>query len=203
VTWAAVLAGPHPLLGGQRENNVVQALQLTFARQGAAALSFDYSLGDEVADESTWLASVSRFWEQGSAPAEDRWVEDADGAMAVLGGLGTAPTVLVGYSFGCWVVAQTTSLAHSRAVVLIAPNPRQHCFRRLEGFPIHRLVVHPDQDLACPTERLVAWFDGLRGPKTRLRFPAGEHFFRGCESDLASAVVCFLQRSRIIPGSSA
>jgi alpha/beta superfamily hydrolase len=39
---AVVLAGPHPLLGGNMHNNVVRALGDGLARLGAATLRFNY-----------------------------------------------------------------------------------------------------------------------------------------------------------------
>jgi alpha/beta superfamily hydrolase len=39
---AVVLAGPHPLLGGSRHNNVIRALGDGLARRGLATLRFDY-----------------------------------------------------------------------------------------------------------------------------------------------------------------
>lgn len=192
--FGAIVAGPHPFLGGGMRNNVVGALLTSLAGDGAAALAFNYGgVGESEGGPADWPAVMSAFWKDGTFPEEHDWAEDCGAAIAKLREWCALPPVLVGYSFGCWTIVRNLASANARAVVLISPNPTRHGFEPLSQYPVPLLVVHSDNDFTCSAPDMATWFDSLREPKARTEIAAGEHFFRGRESDVARIVLEFLR----------
>lgn len=190
--WCLLICGPHPLLGGNESNNVVAALRRTVARAAGVALSFEYGPSRRgVAGARPWADMMSEFWRDQRIPEETDWASDGQSAFEFLCGCCVAPIVVAGYSFGCWVAAQLAGREGACGAVFISPNPTVHDFAalRTSDLPLH--VIHSDNDFACGNAATVAWFDGVRPPKSRLVMPAAEHFFRGQEEELACAVVSF------------
>src|SRR5262249_26643618 len=92
---AVVIAGPHPLLGGTRDNNAVRALGDGLAARGFVALRFDYH------DDGRDVASLATFWRTSRAPEEPAWGDDLRAAVDFLRASVPAglPLALAGYSF--------------------------------------------------------------------------------------------------------
>lgn len=192
--WSVLIAGPHPFLGGDLKNNVVGALSRNLATAGAVTLAFNYGgIGGRGDDGLTdWSAAISAFWKEGRIAEEADWIHDTAAAIVALRGWCDRPLVLVGYSFGCWAISRNVGDRAARAVVLLSPNPGKHAFDGLDRCDAPLLVLHTDNDFACGVDEVVAWFDGLREPKTRRLLSAGEHFFRGSERAPVEAILEFL-----------
>lgn len=203
-TWCCLIAGPHPMLGGDMTNNVVRALVESFALAGAAALSFNYGgVGRSEGGPADWPAAISTFWRDARIPEEDRWRHDTGAAVRHLRtqcpGL---PLVLTGYSFGCWTAARQAPHADCTATILISPNPLRHDFTVLARTVMPLLILHSDHEIDCDSDELVAWFDGLRQPAQRVMIPAGEHFFRGREDRVVRAALDMLRDGGVAPERS-
>lgn len=194
VAGGVLIAGPHPLMGGNVSNNVVRTLRETLAALGLAVLSFDYRAPDALGQPGRdWATATSEFWRNGRCREELAWVADARRATEFIAdGCGALQIALIGYSFGCWVVAQLAAERGATAFVLISPNPGKHDFAALAHSEAPLLVIQSDNDSTCPAEAGAAWFDNLRQPKTRHVWSDGEHFFRGMEATLAESVGEFL-----------
>jgi uncharacterized protein len=198
---SALIAGPHPFLGGDRRNNVVRSLSEALSSQGAVALSFDYGgVGASEGGPSDWPAVMSTFWKDGTFKEEGDWADDAGSALASLRTWSDLPRVLVGYSFGCWTVTKNLSKSCAEAIVLISPNPEKHSFDELATCRVPLLLIHNDNDFTCSVSDMTAWFDSIRQPKTRVQLPASEHFFRGHEKELTNVVVEFLSQHGVLGG---
>lgn len=198
--FSALIAGPHPLLGGDMRNNVVAALLRGLAQDGAVALSFNYGgVGNSEGGPADWPAVTSEFWSSGTIAEEADWADDAASAAKALYGWTQSAPVAVGYSFGCWVVDRLLREIPARAIVLISPNPKQHVFENLADCVAPLLVIHSDNDFTCTAPELVAWYDALREPKARIQVRAGEHFFRGCEDTVVSRLLDYLRGADILP----
>jgi len=226
---SALIAGPHPFLGGDMGNNVVSSLLKSLASQGAVTLAFDYGgVGRSEGGPTDWPSVISTFWREGTFKEEDDWADDAGSAIGSLrqwcnlvdgsfvegnfadgnfvdGNLvegnfveGDLPLVLLGYSFGCWAVVRNLPGSCVKAIVLISPNPKQHTFEQLCDCPVPLLLIHSDNDFTCSVSEMVAWFDTIREPKTRVTISAGEHFFRGHEEQVSDAVVKFLRHHSVL-----
>jgi uncharacterized protein len=198
---SVLIAGPHPFLGGDMHNNVVSTLLDALASQGAVALAFNYAgVGASEGGPEHWPTAMSAFWKRGSFPQERDWADDAGTAMKALQEWFSGSVVLIGYSFGCWAIMNHLRTSQTKAVVLISPNPSQHSFSSLSDCSARLLLIHSDVDFTCSLSETIAWVDSVREPKTRVQLSAGEHFFRGHESELSETVLGFLMRENIISG---
>ncbi len=192
-TCSVLIAGPHPFLGGDIRNNVVATLSKSLASQGAVVLTFNYGgVGRSEGGPTDWPAVMSEFWKHGTFKEEQGWAEDTDSAIFALRQWCASPPVLVGYSFGCWTIVNCLRKEKFQSIVLISPNHKQHTFTPLCICSAPLLLIHSDNDFTCSECETKAWFDSVREPKTRIQLPAGEHFFRGHEAEVASTVAKFL-----------
>jgi alpha/beta superfamily hydrolase len=196
VVGMVVLAGPHPLLGGNMGNNVVRGLGDGLARRGLAALRFNYrGVGGSVGAAGDPAAELAAFWRTSHTPDEPRYQEDLAAACAFLrAAVGRdLPLALVGYSFGCTLLPGAVAPDDTTtALVLVAPTVGTHDYAGFEAVRNPKLVVAPEGDFAADPEQLVRWFDGLPGPKRLVRAWLDSHFFRGHEEWLVDTVGAFL-----------
>jgi alpha/beta superfamily hydrolase len=193
---AAVLAGPHPLLGGNMHNNVVRGLGDGLARHGLVTLRFNYrGVGGSDGPPADPAEHLARFWETSRAPDEIEYRSDLAGAVAFLRSVvgRELPLTLIGYSFGCtllpWAVADAGAAA---ALVLVAPTVGTHDYGTFAAVESPRLVIAPQGDFAADAGQLARWFAALPAPKRLLRPRLDSHFFRGHEDWLVAAVATFL-----------
>lgn len=194
---AVLLIGAHPLLGGNMSNNVVTALRAQLAAHGAAALSFEYGAPSGASPES-WASMLSLFWHTHHVDQEPRWRDHAHWAAQFLQQVTPAPLVLVGYSFGCWVVASLAPAFHPAALVFISPNPVDHDLSSVAAVTVPMLVVTSDDDFSCTPGQLRQWLETLSGGHALHSFTGAEHFFRGREHELGDRVAEFLRSNRLI-----
>jgi alpha/beta superfamily hydrolase len=191
----AVLAGPHPLLGGTLHNNVVRALGDSLAGHGLATLRFNYrGVGLSEGPPLNQPGHLAEFWQHSRLPEEEVFRHDLSGAVAFLCSLGDpfSPLALVGYSFGCTLLPWAVPAERPVALVLIAPVAGRHDLDALIGLAGPKLVIAPQGDFAADGERLVDWFGRLRGPKRLLQPCWDGHFFRRHEEELVDLVADFL-----------
>jgi alpha/beta superfamily hydrolase len=183
---AAVIAGPHPLMGGSMRNNVVRALGDGLAARGTVTLRFDYR------DGGNDPARLAAFWKTSRTDTEAEWAHDLRAAVAFLGSAVTArlPRALIGYSFGCTLLAGAA--APDDALVLIAPTVCQHDFSAFETLANPKLVIAPIDDFAADGEQMVRWLDWVSHPKSVVRPRRDGHFFRGHEDWLVETIAAFL-----------
>jgi alpha/beta superfamily hydrolase len=192
---AAVIAGPHPLLGGTMENNVVRGLGDGLARQGIAALRFDYrGVGASEGPATDVAARLAEFWQTSRVDDEAGYAEDFAAAVEFLrSAVGTKlrPT-LIGYSFGCSLLATVPGASAETPLVLVAPTVGTHSYTSLAAATAPKLVVAPECDFATDDAALLDWFGRLPAPKELLRPKLDGHFFRGHEAWLAATVAGFI-----------
>ncbi len=192
---AAVIAGPHPLLGGTMENNVVRGLGDGLARRGVVTLRFDYrgagASEGPVADAATRLA---QFWECSRVADEAEYQEDVTDAASFLrrAVAPVRPVALVGYSFGCSLLAGAAGVDATTPLVLVAPTVGTHAYESFAASLAPKLVIAPEDDFAASAERVREWFGYVAEPKRLLRPRLDGHFFRGHEDWLAEVVSDFL-----------
>ena len=189
----AILFGPHPLLGGDMDNNVVRALAVALADAGSPALRFDYrGVGcSEALDPGRPRYEVwSEVEERGDLGAV---LADADEALRRASRL-FEPELLVGYSFGaCVALRFADERGLDLPLVLVCPPLAHFDFDPLATREAASVLVFAAQDgfdPPPPAGELAARF-----PRSAVRVLAGtDHFFRGHE-ELLSRTVLELRRS--------
>lgn len=166
----AVIAHPHPLFGGTRDNKVVQTLarallELGFAcwRPNFRGVGGSEGVHDEGRGETEdLLAVVAAARGHSSAPADAR-----------------APLVLAGFSFGGFVQTRVASRLRAGGntaarLVLVAP-----AVTRFAAEPVAEdtVLVHGEQDDVVPLAAALDWARPQSLPIVVL--PGAGHFFHG------------------------
>lgn len=191
-----VLAGSHPLLGGNMHNNVVSGLGDGLAERGWVALRFNYrGVGRSQGPAVDVARHLAEFWETSHVAGEMDLQSDVQGAAdflrPVIGPV--KPLVLIGYSFGCALLPFVRLSEPPTGLVLIAPPLVKHDYSGFVTAKSPLLVIVAENDFTTEPERLREWFDSLRAEKKLVQAPLDDHFFRGQESWLVETVAAFLQ----------
>ena len=192
----AVLAGSHPLLGGNMHNNVVRGLGNGLAERGLATLRFNYrGIGRSQGPPVDVARHMAEFWETSHVAGEmDLW-QDVQGAAHFLSPiLGSGnPLVLIGYSFGCTLLPSVRLPEPPAALVLIAPPLSKHDYSEFTTVESPLLVIVSEDDFTSEPQQLLEWFDRLPPEKELIQASLDNHFFRGHEPWLVDTVSAFLQ----------
>jgi alpha/beta superfamily hydrolase len=164
----AVICHPHPLYGGDMDNDVVVAIADTLAASGLAVLRFNFG----------GVGGSGGRYDDGRAEVDD--AEAALDALRVRVPPDT-PLTVVGYSFGAWVALRVrTPVAR---VVAIAP-PLELLAQDAATTTAPVVYVAGTGDDFCPADRLATL-----APPDAVRTVAGaDHFFVGRTRELAAAV---------------
>lgn len=187
----AVIAHPHPLMGGTMDNKVVHTLVRAFVLAGWRAVRFNFR----------GVGQSESSWDEGRGETVDM--------MAVLGhfqadpALRGLPVALAGFSFGGYVAAQVyTRLAQAAAnqpaiqvpaqLVLISPAVSRF---EVPQVPAHTLVVEGEQDDVVPLSSILDWARPQAVPVTVI--PGTGHFYHGQLTRLREVVLRHLQAASV------
>ncbi len=188
----ALVAHPHPLYGGTRDNKVVQTLaralvqagylcwRPNFRGVGASAGAHDAGRGET--DDLLWLARQLR-----TDPA--------------LSGTPDAPLVLAGFSFGSFVqtrVASRLAAAGTPAQRMILVGPATSRFE-VDTVPADTLVIHGEVDDVVPLSSVFDWARPQGLPVVVI--PGTDHFFHRRLPVLKRLVLGFLAAPAGIDGA--
>ncbi len=175
---AVVVTHPHPLYGGDMENDVVTAIAAAYQQAGCTTLRFNFR-------------GVGRSEGRYSEGVGEQ--EDVCAAVAVLRERGYAQVELSGYSFGTWVNALCagTRLPGIR-MTMVAPPAAFMDFGEVAHLPgLEAVVTGSRDDIAPPDmlQRLTAHWN----PEARLEILAGaDHFFFGYREALIARLAGLL-----------
>ncbi len=172
-----VVCHPHPLFGGNMDNNVVLAVALGLAEQGFATLRFNFrGVGNSEGEHS-------------KGKLEFQEVLGALGLIRAWAGVDGRRVGLAGYSFGASVVLGNAGLhKKARAFALISPP-----LRALESTPLKKakhptLVISGDRDKLIESDQLYSVMDSFSHPPTCHIVPGVDHYWFGHESRLMPQV---------------
>jgi len=156
----ALIAHPHPLMGGTKDNKVVTTLARALYALGHVTLRPNFrgvgaSAGahDEGRGESNDLDTVARY-------ARKRY--------------GTLPLTCAGFSFGSFVQARAAPRIKPDRLILIAPAVTRFA---TDTVPAGTLVIHGEHDDVVPLQAVLDWARPQELPVVVV--PGGEHFFHG------------------------
>ncbi len=156
----ALIAHPHPLMGGTNENKVVQTLAKTFFALGYAALRPNFrgvgqsaGVHDKGIGETEDLLTVVRY-------AQEKF--------------GELPVTLAGFSFGSYVQTRVVRQIDAERLVLVAPAVSR--FETGE-VPAETLVIHGEVDDVVPLTSVFEWVRPQNLPVVVV--PGSGHFFHG------------------------
>jgi alpha/beta superfamily hydrolase len=177
-----VICHPHPLYGGDMENNVVRALAAAFTAAGFAVLRFNFR----------GVGGSTGHYEEGIGEQED--VRAALGWLAAQPGMDVERLFLAGYSFGARVtlaVASTDPRVHG--FIAVAPSTRHGDWPSLASSCGPKIFFCGDHDFHASPEALADLIQDLAEPKRLVVLPHTDHFFVDHEGMLAQSAVKLLQ----------
>jgi alpha/beta superfamily hydrolase len=156
----ALIAHPHPLMGGTKDNKVVTTLARAFHALGCATLRPNFR----------GVGASAGVHDQGIAETDDL-VAVAHYAKKRFGDL---PLTCAGFSFGSYVQTRVVERVEANQLVLVAPAVSRF---KTGAVPAGTLVIHGEVDDVVP---LAAVFDWARPQNLPIVVvPGGEHFFHG------------------------
>jgi alpha/beta superfamily hydrolase len=156
----AVIAHPHPLMGGTKDNKVVTTLARTLYALGCVALRPNFrgvggtaGVHDEGRGETDDLVAVAHY-------AQQRY--------------GNLPLTCAGFSFGGFVQTRAARQLEPARLILVAPAVNRF---KTETVPAGTLVIHGEVDDVVPLAAVLNWARPQDLPVVVV--PGGEHFFHG------------------------
>jgi alpha/beta superfamily hydrolase len=167
--WAAaVLLHPHPGMGGNRFNAVVDILFRALPDEGVRAARFDFASSDETAS--------------------------ARQAVEVIDTMRTRPLILVGYSYGASIAARVTHEALA-GWFLIAP-PLRSAGAPIAGDPRPKALAVPQFDQFSPPDDVrrhtAGWIN------TTVEVVSGaDHFMAGGTRAVVSQLLAWLRSGAV------
>jgi alpha/beta superfamily hydrolase len=173
----AVIAHPHPLMGGTMDNKVVHTLVRAFVLAGWRAVRFNFR----------GVGQSEGSWDEGRGETEDMLTVLAHHQTdPVVRGL---PVAVAGFSFGGFVAAQAcdrlTQAGQAPAqVVLVSPAVSRFA---VPAVPAQTLVVEGEQDDVVPLADVLAWARPQSLPVTVV--PGTGHFYHGQLARLREVVL--------------
>lgn len=177
-----VMCHPHPLMGGNMDNNVVTAVTFGLAAAGIASLRFNFrgvgsSQGEHAKGEKEYAETLAAMDFLGALP-------DVDDDRIGLGG----------YSFSTRVIC-----AHRRlykkpsAIALVAPSLEAITDSPLQSDRTPRLIITGDRDRLANSDGVDEQLARFNPPADYRVIAGADHFWVGQESEMADSVVRFFQ----------
>ena len=193
--FAVVISCPHPLLGGNMENNVIKGLGNGLASKGMLTLRFDYrGVGKSEGPSIDLAKHLAEFWETSHVPDELNYWQDLQASVNFLKDIDpTLPIALVGYSFGCSLLPLVQAGNRISCYVLIAPTLKNHDYFSYRSVHEPILVIASNYDFFTSQKDIENWIQSLSGPRYLLTKDCDNHFFRGHENWVIDKAFGFIQ----------
>ena len=175
-----VVCHPHPLVGGNMDNNVVLSLCSALATAGFVTLRFNFrGVGNSEGEHSKGVL-------------EQHEVLGALELLKAWPGVDGRRLGLAGYSFGSSVILSNSAL-HKKASAFALISPP---LAALEGTELKKnkqpaLVVAGDRDKLVQSERLAEVLETFSRPPVCQIVSGSDHYWFGYEDQLAPRVVDF------------
>ena len=164
-----VICHPHSLMGGSMYNNVVEALQKTFAAENYSTLRFNFR----------GVGGSTGVYEEGVGE-----MKDILAGCDYLKKLGLTKLFFAGYSFGAWVGSKIIEESKNPFVASICVSPPINYF----NFNWHNLnnkinlFICGDCDHFCSLDVLIKIAQKINSPVEIIR--GADHFYMGKEKEL-------------------
>lgn len=184
----AVLCHPHPLYGGNMENNVVLAAQRALAACGWGTLRFNFrgvggSGGQpgQPENDARDLIAVSELLRSEGFRSQD-----------------SGPLDLAAYSYGAWVALEAIRLGLlPDSLLLFSPPLDFMSFDKLKLPTRPALITLGNQDEFCSVESLRKWLTSQSAASDAVLeiFPYCDHFYWDFGKELSSKIKAFLKKN--------
>ena len=176
----AIVTHPHPLYGGNMQNNVVSAVSSAYQKSGITTLRFNFrgvgrsqgSYGDGIGEQADVRAAVG-------------WLQS----------LGIQHIELAGYSFGAWVnaLAANDGLKVDR-MIMVSPPVAFIEFKDIADISSLKLIVTGSRDDIAPASMVEKSYPTWNAAAEFEVINGADHFYGGYESQLEAVLMDFLSR---------
>lgn len=175
-----VVCHPHPLYGGNMQNNVVMAICQGLLSHSVAAFRFNFR-------------GAGRSGGVYGGGITER--EDVKAALAFVHArpeINTEKIGLTGYSFGA-MVALPAALQEGavRLLALISPPLADSAWEQLKGYLKPKLLIVGSADAFVPTREFQQHAQDMPEPKQSFVVSGADHFWWGYEGEVAQKVAQF------------
>ncbi len=165
-----LITHPHPLYGGDMDNNVVWTAARAFQARNLATLRFNFR----------GVGESSGTYGEGRGE-----IEDLAAALEFLKSRTPGPCCVAGYSFGAYVATQALlNGLEVQGAVLISPPVAFMPMPFLPRTPRLALIIAGDRDEICPLTALQQLLAQAPAPVDLVVIPGADHFFLGREEEL-------------------
>ena len=176
-----VITHPHPLYGGDMDNNVVATVSRAYQKTGATTLRFNFrGVGNSQGNYGDGIGEQ----------------KDVRAAVAFLANRGLRQIDLAGYSFGAWVNALAVKNGlEVDNMIMVSPPVAFIDFESLTALRNLKLIITGNRDDIAPVEMLKKVYPDWN-PAARFEVIAGaDHFYGGYQDMLEAVLTDFLTGS--------
>jgi len=174
----AVIAHPHPQMGGSMNNSVVEALVQVYSLKGVSTLRFNFR----------GVGRSEGYYDNGDG-------EQADliGASAFLNERNKNEIMLAGYSFGAWIITRLLKRRDQFSNVILVSPPIDYFDIDFSGLEERiGLVICGENDQFSNAQKLKDISEKI---KFKLYTVQGaDHFYWGREGEIAAAIGKYLAK---------
>lgn len=178
---AAILCHPHPLFGGNMDNNVIIAIATALNSKGIATLRFNFK----------GVAPSEQISSNGVSEQED--LSSALRVLKNLPGIDRKRLGLVGYSFGAQIILLGLKKYSSVKTLALVSPPLSALGPNLNKDDKYKLFVVGSKDGLVEPKALKERLETLSETITFREIPEANHSWRGHEENMASQVAEFLK----------
>ncbi|MCX5799234.1 MAG: alpha/beta hydrolase [Proteobacteria bacterium] len=171
-----VICHPHPLYGGDMNNNVVVALDEGFSMKGFTTLRFNFR----------GVGGSGGMYDKGEGE-----VNDVLAALTFLKRIinEDAYIILAGYSFGAWIASKAANKVDNISGLFIVAYPFSfYKIDPLESFKGKMYFVGGTMDDISPMNDLLMVYKGLLVVDKHLKIIPTSHFYVGKEREIVEFI---------------
>jgi alpha/beta superfamily hydrolase len=175
-----VICHPHPLMGGNMDNNVVIAVSFSLVEQGFATIRFNFRGVGNSEGEHT------------KGELEHQEVLGAFDLLKAWPGVDGGKLGLAGYSFGTSVILGNAAVQKkAKSIALISPSIRGFPDTPLKKSKTPTLIVTGNRDKLVEAEDLQSNLDAFAHPPVLKIVEGADHFWGGMERQVIGPVTEF------------
>ena len=175
-----VICHPHPLMGGNMDNNVVIAVSFSLVEQGFATIRFNFRGVGNSEGEHT------------KGELEHQEVLGAFDLLKAWPGVDGGKLGLAGYSFGTSVILGNAAVQKkAKSIALISPSIRGFPDTPLKKSKTPTLIVTGNRDKLVEAEDLQPNLDAFARPPVLKIVEGADHFWGGMERQIIGPVAEF------------
>jgi hypothetical protein len=174
-----VITHPHPLYGGNMDNNVVDAIGRVYRQNGYTSLRFNFrGVGNSQGSHDNGIGEQA----------------DVLAAVSYLADLGIEQIDLAGYSFGAWINALSSiNEPRSANMIMISPPVAFIDFGTISDLGSLRLIVTGSLDDIAPPDLIEKCYGGWNSEAQFEVINGADHFYMGYIDRLEAILAGYLE----------